>query len=150
MTGIPRLQHLPVPVATTGATAVALPESGRQAKAVVPVTPVHPRQAQAERSTAWSGGAAREGAEDAGDLKRGHKAAADGRASGETTVGRLAGFSRLSSMPFMVQVLGQQAAAGRSQVPPQTSLSGHRDAALLGSDRSEEHTSELQSIMRTS
>src|SRR3546814_1214814 len=70
MTGIPRLQHLPVPVATTGATAVALPESGRQAKAVVPVTPVHPRQAQAERSTAWSGGAAREGAEDAGDLKR--------------------------------------------------------------------------------
>src|SRR3546814_3802841 len=129
MTGIPRLQHLPVPVATTGATAVALPESGRQAKAVVPVTPVHPRQAQAERSTAWSGGAAREGAEDAGALTRGHKAAADGRASGATTVGRLTSFSRLSSMPFMVQFLGPQAAAGRSQVPHQASPSGQLGSA---------------------
>jgi len=35
----------------------------------------------------------------------------------------------------MVQLLGQQAIAGRSQaVQPQTSLSGHRDAALMGSD----------------
>jgi len=38
-------------------------------------------------------------------------------------------------MPFMVQVLGQQAAAGRSLAAlPQTSLTGHRDAALMGSD----------------
>lgn len=43
-------------------------------------------------------------------------------------------FSRLTSMPFMVQVLGQQAPASRSQTAPETSLSGHRDAALLGSD----------------
>src|SRR3546814_14308687 len=73
MTGIPRLQHLPVPVATTGATAVALPDSGRQAKAVVPVTPLHPRQAQAERSNAWTGGAARQGAEVPREAKRGER-----------------------------------------------------------------------------
>jgi hypothetical protein len=53
----------------------------------------------------------------------------------EAASGRLISFSRLSSMPFMVQVLGQQATAGRPQdATPQTSLTGHRDAALLGSE----------------
>jgi hypothetical protein len=35
----------------------------------------------------------------------------------------------------MVQLLGQQAVTGRAQAAqPQTSLSGHRDAAVMGSD----------------
>jgi len=138
MTGVPRLQHLPVPVASAGAPAVAQPEggAGRQVKAVEPVTPV--RYGQAERGQAdwnWAdrGGQGRvgEGAE-----SRRERRLQRGSLSGEeATGGRAVSFSRLTSMPFMVQLLGQQAVAGRSQAAqPQTSLTGHRDAALMGSD----------------
>lgn len=44
-------------------------------------------------------------------------------------------FSRLSSMPFMVQVLGQEGRAAKSATPAAPGgLSEHRDGALMGSD----------------
>jgi len=126
MTGVPRLQHLPVPATTAGATVVAVPEGGgaQRVKAVVPVTPAQRSQARAERSAAWAGSEGRERAP-----------APAGQSGSEAAAGRLINFSRLTALPFMVQVLGQQAAVGRGQTPvPQTSLTGHRDAALIGSD----------------
>lgn len=127
MTGVPRLQHLPVPVASTGASAVAQTEggAGRQVKPVVPVTPVH--YGQAERGQGRIG----EGA--VSDREQGLRR---GRLAGDEATGnKPVSFSRLTSMPFMVQLLGQQASADRSQATlPQTSLTGHRDAALMGSD----------------
>lgn len=136
MTGVPRLQHLPVPATAAGATAVALPESsgGQRVKAVAPVTAVQRSQARAERSTAWTGGEGGERIED-GSRQGRERAALTAQSGGEAAAGRLINFSRLTAMPFMVQVLGQQAAAARGQVAvPQTSLTGHRDAALMGSD----------------
>lgn len=130
MTGVPRLQHLPVPASPAGTTALALPQggAGQRDKPVAPVSAARAIPGRAERGTAWSGEEAREGAEGAGRRP-------GARTATEAAAGRLVAFSRLSSMPFMVQVLGQQAAAGRSQAAlPQTTLTGHRDAALLGSD----------------
>lgn len=133
MPGVPRLQHLPVPVASTGAPAVARTESGagRQVKPVVPVTPV--QHGQAERQA--DGGQGRERVGE-GSARGQEKALQRGRLSGEEATGnKQVSFSRLTSMPFMVQLLGQQAGAGRPQVAqPETSLTGHRDAALMGSD----------------
>lgn len=129
MTGVPRLQHLPVPVASTGASAVAQTqaEAGRQVKPVTPVTPVHYGQAERGQRREGVGEGAAHGQERR--LQR-HRPAAD-----EANASKPISFSRLTSMPFMVQLLGQQASAGRSQAAlPQTSLSGHRDAALMGSD----------------
>lgn len=130
MTGVPRLQHLPVPAGPAGATALALPQGGGslREKPVPAVDPARAIPARAERGAAW-------GRDEAGESAGGGKREAAGRADREAAAGRLIAFSRLSSMPFMVQVLGQQSMAGRSQAAlPQTSLSGHRDAALLGSD----------------
>ena len=135
MTGVPRLQQLPVPATAARATAGALAEAGggQRAKALVPVTPIHAAQAHTGRSTAWAGGAEREQLGD--DTRGGRSAPPSSRRPGEGAAGRLPSFSRLSALPFMVQVLGQQAAPGARPVGgPQTSLTGHRDAALLGSD----------------
>jgi len=143
MTGVPRLQQLPVPAASAGALTVAASDQangGQRIKAVTPVTPaqrhlqinaancVHCKTCNdPQRSDPWSEDLQ---ADDFQAGRRGSVATAQEAASG-----KLINFSRLSSMPFMVQVLGQQAVAGRAQASaPQTSLSGHRDAALLGSD----------------
>jgi hypothetical protein len=137
MTGVPRLQHLPVPATATGSMAVAVPEAGggQQAKALVPVTPPRATQPHTGRGTAWTGGAGRERIADGTRQSGGRQAAPSDPSAAEGAGGRLVSFSRLSALPFMVQVLGQQAAAGsRLAAVPQTSLAGHRDAALLGSD----------------
>jgi len=131
MTGVPRLQHLPVPVASAGAPAVAQPDggAGRQIKPVEPVTPV--RYGQAERQSDRAQGRVGEGA----DSRRERGLQRSGLSGEESGGNKPVTFSRLTSMPFMVQLLGQQAAAGRAQAAqPQTSLSGHRDAAIMGSD----------------
>lgn len=139
MTGVPRLQHLPVPVASTGAPAVAQTQAGagRQVKPVAPVTPVH--YGQAERGqTDWSRADRGPGRDRVGEgSARGQERGLQrGRLAGDEATGNQpVSFSRLTSMPFVVQLLGQQANADRSQaVQPQTSLTGHRDAALMGSD----------------
>jgi hypothetical protein len=127
MTGVPRLQHLPVPATPAGTTALALSQggAGQREKPVTPVSAVRAIPARAERGTAW-------GRDEAGESTTRRDSPAAGS---EAASGRVVAFSRLSSMPFMVQVLGQQAAAGRSLAAlPQTSLTGHRDAALMGSD----------------
>jgi hypothetical protein len=132
MTGVPRLQHLPVPVASAGALAVAQPEAGagRQVKAVVPVTPVRydateRRQAERRQDRVNEG----TGSHQERRLQRGQFTAEESNGNKPVT------FSRLTSMPFMVQLLGQQSVASRTQLAqPQTNLTGHRDAALMGSD----------------
>jgi hypothetical protein len=137
MTGVPRLQHLPVPVASAGAPAVARPDggAGRQVKPVEPVSPV--RYGHAERGQAdWNRADRGQGRVSEGADSRRERGLQRGGLNGEEATGnKPVTFSRLTSMPFMVQLLGQQAITGRSQAAqPQTSLSGHRDAALMGSD----------------
>lgn len=131
MTGVPRLQHLPVPATSAGAPVVAAAETDERQR-VRPVTPAAPApRHQAERDTGWAGGASRKQIGDGFRGDQGHSPAPNSRVAGDKPVS----FSRLASMPFMVQLLGQQAATGRVLgAAPQTDLSGHRDAALLGSD----------------
>ncbi|MGF1629080.1 MAG: hypothetical protein ACFCUT_06385 [Kiloniellaceae bacterium] len=136
MTGVPRLLHLPVPAATAGARDVALPGTGgdQRVKAVTPVTPAQRDQSRAERSPGWQGHEPQKRIED-GTRRERDNTALRGHSGGEAAAGKLISFSRLTALPFMVQVLGQQTAASRGQPAAlQTSLSGHRDAALLGSD----------------
>jgi hypothetical protein len=131
MTGVPRLQHLPVPVASAGAPAVAQPDggAGRQVKPVDPVAPV--RYGQAERHSERGQGRVGEGS----DNRRERGLQRSGPSGEEASGHKPVTISRLTSMPFMVQLLGQQAVTGRAQAAqPQTSLSGHRDAAVMGSD----------------
>lgn len=145
MTAVPRLQLLPAPGTSPGGSAVAV--AGRGEQRVQPVLPakatergrpdfrpsaIDERQAREkltnQRAADGRGGAARLGS-------GGRDQASPTAVRGETGGGQQLHFSRLSSLPFMVQVLGQQAGADRPQaVAPQTSLAGHRDAALLGSD----------------
>lgn len=141
MTAVPRLQQLPVPAATAGALIVAAPDQasgGQRVKAVTPVSPAQRHQQRPDGTETPQGGEARRNDPwndnlQADDFRAGRRGSA--AEPQEAASGKLINFSRLSSMPFMVQVLGQQAAAGRPQAnAPQTSLSGHRDAALLGSD----------------
>ena len=141
MTGVPRLQHLPVPAASAGALAVATSDQtgGPRVKAVAPVTAAQ-RHQQRQDGTADARRRPEHGAEPFGGTavgegsRQGQAARRAERGSGDAASGKLINFSRLSSLPFMVQVLGQQAAGSRVQAEtPQTSLSGHRDAALLGS-----------------
>lgn len=132
MTGVPRLQQLPVPASPAGATALALAPGGAglRDQAVSAVTPARAIPARAERGTAWGGEEPQAGAERAGQRSA---AATSGQVGAQT--GRLLTFPRLSALAFMVQVLGQETAATPGQaVLPQTSLTGHRDAVLLGSD----------------
>lgn len=146
MTAVPRLQQLPVPATTAGTLIVATPDQAGGSQRVKAVTPVTPAQRDQQRPDGTETAQGRETRRNApqrndpwnddlqgDDFRAGRRgSAAEPR---EATSGKLINFSRLSSMPFMVQVLGQQAAPGRSQAnAPQTSLSGHRDAALLGSD----------------
>jgi hypothetical protein len=149
MTGVPRLLQLPVPAASAGALTVAASDQangGQRVKAVTPVTPVQRHQQRPDGAETAHGREARRNNPQRNDPQRNDPWSDDLQAGGrgqrgnaaaahEVASGKLINFSRLSSMPFMVQVLGQQAAAGRVQASaPQTSLTGHRDAALLGSD----------------
>lgn len=146
MTAVPRLQLLPAPGTTPGGTAVAASGQGEQRiQPVVPAKAVRHgrpefRQATIDERQAREQLAGRRSAEERLGQTRPDRSGGGEQASGtparnEVAGGRQPHFSRLASMPFMVQVLGQQAAAGRSQaVTPETSLTGHRDAALLGSD----------------
>jgi len=135
MTGVPRLQHLPVPATAAGAAALAVPEgsAGQRVRSVQPVAPAEFSRPQGGRG----GWGLPDEAEHLGDKAGRERSAAEASRDGsEPAAGRLIHFSRLTAMPFMVQVLGQQTAAVRGQqAVPQTSLTGHRDAALLGSDQ---------------
>lgn len=141
MTVVQRLQLLPAPGVSSGATAVAAAgQDDQRVKAVVPVARnQHGRQQQPQEAPPAKARQDR-GSYDRVDQSDGQHS---GRSPTHTAValaaepasGRLINFSRLSSLPFVVQVLGQQPQAGRAQTETtQTSLSGHRDAALLGSD----------------
>ncbi len=143
MTAVPRLQLLPPPGIRSGLPAVALPDQGDQ-----PVKPVLPARAvpggRPEQRQAYDTDQ-RSGERRVGDRRVADRHAAQARigqrgehgragaAATEPASGRLVAFSRLSSISFMVQVLGQEGSA-RPAETLQTSLSGHRDAALLGSD----------------
>jgi len=132
MTGIPRLQLLPAPGATSGALAVASPDQGEQrVKPVTPATPVYRGQQGLQRALVDEDRVDQSKRRDQGGSTARDRTAPAGAANG-----KLINFSRLSSMPFMVQVLGQQSydRQALTGAAPQTSLSGHRDAALLGSD----------------
>ena len=143
MTTVPRLQLLPPPGASSGATAVAVAgadHGDQRVKAVVPVAR-HQRGRQDLQQEIHQAAARQDRAGqkpvDQGSRQHGNGSPARERNSlaADPAAGKLINFSRLSSMPFMVQVLGQQAQAGRGQAAPvQSALSGHRDAALLGSD----------------
>jgi hypothetical protein len=138
MTGVPRLQHLPAPGSTSGALAVATLRQGRGDQRVQPVTPVTTAQRnqpepQWARSDHGSIDRSRSERDRVDESRRGGVAPRGERGGAEAANAGAINFSRLSSLPFMVQVLGQQAGRGPS-TQPQTSLSGHRDAAQLSSD----------------
>ena len=138
MTAVSRHLMLPPPGATPGrAVAPALEE--QQVRPLLPARRIeggHPEQRQAYDAEQ------RQGERRIGDRRLADRQVAqarigDGRGrdtAAEPASGRLIAFSRLSTMPFMVQVLGQETAGRPAAAGPQTSLSGHRDAALLGSD----------------
>lgn len=145
MTAVPRLQLLPAPGATPGATAVAAPgQDDRRVQPVLPAkavqrgrpefqqTTIDERRARERLANGHAANDRRAGDERVGQGSgRAHGAPARNEAAG----GRQFHFSRLAALPFMVQVLGQQSAGGRPQAAaPETSLSGHRDAAALSSD----------------
>lgn len=149
MTVVPRLQQLPPPGSRSGLPAVALPGLADQpVKPVLPARTIQggkpdPRQpSDADRVTAErrvddrriaDRQDARARIEQGGEQGRSAGRGGAGATAPEPAGGRLIDFSRLSSMPFMVQVLGQEGGA-RPVTLPQSSLDGHRDAALLGSD----------------
>ncbi|MEQ8355363.1 MAG: hypothetical protein RH942_07490 [Kiloniellaceae bacterium] len=145
MTAIPRLQLLPAPGTSSGARAVAAADrSEQQVRPVLAAKSVRlndqqsreiydPQRPGSERSTTER----RVGDRRIGDRQTGQSDVPSSRQprQAETAAsGRLIGFSRLTSMPFMVQLLGQQDHSRASAAAPQTSLTGHRDAAQLGSD----------------
>lgn len=139
MTSVPRLYQLPVPAASAGLPVVAGQdrENGRQVKALVPANPAQRNQQHPDWTAAIDGRETRRGGLQAeeGDRRGQPRSPVSADSGSEAASGKLINFSRLSSMPFMVQVLGQESAGSRSRaVTPETSLSGHRDAALLGSD----------------
>lgn len=143
MTAVPRLQLLPPPGIGSGVPAVVLPgQEGQPVKPVVPARAVP--GGRSDQRQAYDA-EQRSGERRVGDRRIADRQTAQARigqhgehgrpgaAATAPASGRLIAFSRLSSMPFMVQVLGQEGSA-RPAETPQTSLSGHRDAALLGSD----------------
>lgn len=150
MTAVPRLQLLPPPGSAPGATAVATTEQGDpRVQPVVPAKSIRQdrqdfqqplleapfEKRQARQELAGEGRAARARLSQEGGPERGQGGAGRTTPPSAPASGRQIHFSRLTSMSFMVQVLGQQTVGGRDPaVTPQTSLTGHRDAALLGSD----------------
>lgn len=132
MTGIPRLQLLPAPGSTSGALVVASPSQGEQrVQPVTPATPAYRGQQEAQRVLVDQDRVGQSNRRDRGGSPTRDRTAT----AAEAANGKLINFTRLSSMPFMVQVLGQQSYDRQAQTgASQSSLSGHRDAALLGSD----------------
>ena len=150
MTAVPRLQLLPAPGATSSAPAVAAAGKGEQPVKPVVATRVVQRDRPDYQAIPGTGREIEDrlitdrriGDRPAGQARVGYNAShrhagtakSDLGTSGEAANGRLTAFSQLSSMPFMVQLLGQQQSGQRASGAPETTLSGHRDAALLGSD----------------
>lgn len=154
MTAVQRLQLLPPPGTTPAGQAVAAPGGGeQQVKPVVPARPVQrglqdPRDSQelarrggdtppVERRTADRDWQSRQAEPDEANNRETTHAAAEAPAK-RAAAGRRYGFSHLSSLPFLVQVLGQEGEqegiSAARPATPQTGLSRHRDAAQLGSD----------------
>lgn len=132
MTGVQKLPLLPAP----GTKPMASPDAASSAaaarqgvEAVAKTPPLRSRDDQGNLQRRW------EDQEAAAAERRPGRLAQDHVAQGPAK-GRQVSFSRLSSMPFMVQVLGQQALAskGLQSTPQSTSLSQHRDGAMMGSD----------------
>jgi len=159
MTAVQRLQLLPAPGTTPAGQAVAAPDRGeQQVKPVVPARFVQrglqdPRDAQGlarggvetpqvESRTAdrrLSDRQSRQAGPDGADNRRTTRATGEAPAKrAAPATGHTYGFSHLSSLPFLVQVLGQEGGqegmSAARRASPQTSLSSHRDAAQLGSD----------------
>lgn len=132
MTGVQKLPLLPAP----GTKPMASPDAASPAaaakqgvEAVTKIPPLRARDDQGNLQRRW------EDQEAAAAERRPGRAEREDAAQGPAK-GRQVSFSRLSSMPFMVQVLGQQALAskGLQPAPQSSSLSQHRDGALMGSE----------------
>ena len=130
MTGVQKLMLLPAPGAKPVAPSAAASrgQGEQQVEAVVRSPAIHSRDGQRGplrnpvEQHRWE---EQEGAE------RQRRVQADQ----EPVKGRRISFSRLTSLGFMVQVLGQQSQAAReSQTAQLSPLSQHRDGALIGSD----------------
>ncbi|WP_420345444.1 hypothetical protein [Pelagibius sp.] len=130
MTGVPKMLLLPAPGAKPLAPSGAAGQGSGPRQPVEAVTRTTPPRSGSEEAAARALVEQRAGEGRNGTAGRDRAAAAQ-----EPVKGRLVGFSRLSSMPFMVQVLGQQALAERAPATAaQSPLSQHRDGALMGSD----------------
>ena len=115
---------LPVP-AGTAAQSRGVPQ---EVEAVVRSPALKARDEQAAQQR----GALRQRRGDEPEAQAGGSRASRQEASAK---GRLISFSRLSSMPFMVQVLGQEGQTAKGATPAAPGgLSEHRDGALMGSD----------------
>ncbi|WP_422364889.1 hypothetical protein [Pelagibius sp.] len=137
MTGVQKLPLLPAPgtkpmASSDAASPAAATKQGVEAVAKTP--PLRARDDQGNLQRRWEDQEAAAAERRPGRVAR-EDAARDHAAQGPAK-GRQVSFSRLSSMPFMVQVLGQQALAskGLQPAPQSTSLSQHRDGALMGSE----------------
>lgn len=128
MTGVQKLQLLPAPGAKPKAPATAVSQGSgvqQEIEAVVrsPATQSRTGQRALERQVMeerrW---------DEQKDAARKDRIQ-DGAGPAQ---GRRISFSRLTAMPFMVQVLGQQHPG--SQTTQQTPLAQHRDGALIGSE----------------
>lgn len=132
MTGVQKLLLLPAP----GAKPSASPDAASPAaaakqgvEAVAKTPPVRARDDQGNLQRRWED-------QEAAAAERKAAQPGQGQAAQGPAKGRQVSFSRLSSMPFMVQVLGQQslAAKGLQPAPQNSPLSQHRDGALMGSE----------------
>ncbi|NIA68389.1 hypothetical protein HBA54_07270 [Pelagibius litoralis] len=132
MTGVSKLLLLPAPDAKPSApSAVAAQNTGtQQAIEAVVRSPAADRR---DGQTAQQRGSVEERRWQEQQGSQGRSRAVQVQ---EPAKGRLISFSGLTSMPFMVQVLGQEQAqtSQGSRATPQSALSQHRDGALMGSD----------------
>ncbi len=137
MTGVQKLLLLPAPGAKPPASsdAASPAAAARQGvEAVTKIPPVRARDDQGNLQRRWEDQEAAAAERRPGQPPQGQTR--EGQAAQGPAKGRQVSFSRLSSMPFMVQVLGQQSLASKGLQPaPQSStLSQHRDGALMGSE----------------
>ncbi len=128
MTGVQKLPLLPAPGAKPKAPAVALSRgSGVQPEIEAVVKSPAARSRTGQRSLPHERVEERRWEEQRDAARR-----ARFQDAAEPAKGRRISFSRLTAMPFMVQVLGQQSSG--SQITQQTPLVQHRDGALIGSE----------------
>ena len=128
MTGVQKLPLLPAPGAKPKAPVAAVSQgSGVQQEIEAVVKSPAAQSRTGQRGLPHQQVEERRWAEQKDAVRQGRV-----QGGADPAKGRRISFSRLTAMPFMVQVLGQQSPG--SQTTQQTPLAQHRDGALIGSE----------------